>query len=168
MKRTSVWCLFARSHLGLALFLPISPIELFGAPTSPWRTGPVRAPQSLVAFSGGYKECSEATLPSLTPRCADLFFLWAWLGCAHVSFSLATHHPDFLMLIPSHGESFSWTICLGVGCVDVGRLLLSLLVLCRVQCFSAPALLMWLWRGLLRPGPRIPHVCCLWRTRRAF
>lgn len=92
MKRTSVWCLFAHSHLGLAIFLPISPIELFGVPRSPWRTGPVRAPHSLVAFSGSYKECSEATLPSLTPRCADLFFLWARLGCAHVSFSLATHH----------------------------------------------------------------------------
>lgn len=118
---------------------------------------------SLATFSGGYKDCSQVTLPCLSLPCSELF-LWAPLGCAHVSFSLATHYPYFLMFILTDGKLFFWTMCLGVGCVDVGRLLLPLLVLCQVQCFPAPALLSWLRQGLLHPSLCIPRLCCLWRT----
>lgn len=78
------------------------------------------------------------------------------------------YYPYSLMFILTDEESFFWTICLGVGCVDGGRLLWPLLVLCLVQCPPALALLTWLWQGLLHPVLCIPRLCCLWRTCRAF
>lgn len=86
------------------------------------------------------KAPKRLTLPSLTPRCAELFL--CGLGLAvHTCLSVWQHTlPYFLMLILTHGESFSWTMCLGVGRVDVGGLWLPLLVLCQVQYFPAPAL----------------------------
>lgn len=70
--------------------------------------------RSLVAFSGGYKECSQVTLPCLTPTYSELF-LWAPSGCAHVSFSLAMHYPYFLMFILTDGNHFSGPCAWGLA-----------------------------------------------------
>lgn len=107
------------------------------------------------AFSGGSMKCSQVMIPCLTPKCLELF-LWALSDCAHVFFSLAMYCPYFWMFILTDGRSFFWTICLGVGCVTVGRSLWLLFVLCPVQCFPATALPKQLWRGLLHPGLCVP------------
>lgn len=92
---------------------------------------------SSVAFFGIMR--SASSLAGLTPKCSG--WCVGSSGCAHMSFSLAMNHPYFLVFILTDGESFFWTICLGVGCVEVGRLLLP--CLCSVQSSAFLPLLCW-------------------------
>lgn len=86
-------------------------------------------------FSGGTFSRLQGVRPSDSSILTSWMFRIIFVGLVWLCTRV---YPCFLIFILTHEESFFWTICLGVGCVDVGRLLLPLLVLCQVQCPPAP------------------------------
>lgn len=84
---------------------------------------------------------SQGTLPCKTPTCSELF-LWARSDCAHVSSSLTMHHPSY------------WTICLRIGCVNVGRLLSPVACALSSLLFPCPCS-----ADLALRRPAVPLVC---------
>lgn len=116
---------------------------------SPWWKYSILVPCFMVMFARG----CQGWLPSGCSRLRSWALRIIFVGsvCAHVSFSLA-------ILVPG-----PYTPC-GACCAHVWRLPVPSLVLCEVHYFPAPALLTWLWGGLLCPWsarPLVPLVCAV-------